>query len=202
MEKVNFPKNTLLYVNQAYLTVKMSKNFFYCDDYVLGKIVKSLNTPQDISSYILKDNVVKMFRPCYDPETGEFCSLHQTVGFLVVRGSPEEVLFNYGFNKEKSKVFYSHYWRKIPNSFSGTIFNRHRTMIESGEIEGEMSNIFFLPPLYNWQFRGHKQISEQRLNFSNRNYSTTVKQLKWNSFWSIQAWHLWYWKKHHERCSH
>ena len=135
-----------------------------------------------------------MVRPCYDPETDKFCSLHQTVGFLVVRGSPEEVLFNYGFNKEKSKVFYSHYWRKIPNSFSGTIFNRHRTMIESGEIEGEMSNIFFLPPLYNWQFRGHKQISEQRLNFSNRNHSTTVKQLKWNSFWSIQAWHLWYWK--------
>ena len=110
-----------------------------------------------------------MVRPCYDPETDKFCSLHQIVGFLVVRGSSEEVLFNYGFNKEKSKVFYSHYWRKIPNSFSGTIFNRHRTMIESGEIEGEMSNIFFLPPLYNWQFRGHKQISEQRLNFSNRN---------------------------------
>ena len=87
-----------------------------------------------------------MVRPRYDPETGEFKGLHKTVDFLVVGGSPEEVLFNYGFNKEKSKTLYSHYRKKIPNSFSGTIFNRHRAMIESGEVEGEFSNIFFFLP--------------------------------------------------------
>ena len=31
MEKVNFPENTLLYINQAFLTVKKNKNIFYCD---------------------------------------------------------------------------------------------------------------------------------------------------------------------------
>ena len=41
--------------------------------------------------------------------------------FLLYEGSPEEVLFNYGFYKEKSKILYSHYKRKIPNSFSGTV---------------------------------------------------------------------------------
>ena len=51
IEKVNFPKNTLLYVNQAYLTVKKNRKFSYCDYYVLGQIVQSSNTPQDISSY-------------------------------------------------------------------------------------------------------------------------------------------------------
>ena len=51
IEKVNFPKNTLLYVNQVYLTVKKNRKIFYCDYYVLGQIVQSSNTPQDISSY-------------------------------------------------------------------------------------------------------------------------------------------------------
>ena len=82
----------------------------------------------------------------YDLETGEFGGLYETVGFFVVRGSLEEVLLNYGFDKEKSKVLYSHYRRKIAKSFSGTTFNHHRTMVESGKVEGEMSNNFFFLP--------------------------------------------------------
>ena len=144
MEKVNFPENTLLYINQAFLTVKKNKIIFYCGYYVLGQIVEASNTPLDISSYTLKENEVKMVKPQQDPKTGEFKGLYKTVGFLVVRGSTEEVFFNYGYEKKKSKILYSHYRRKIPNFFSGTIFNRHRTMI--GEVEGKMSNIFFFLP--------------------------------------------------------
>ena len=62
---------------------------------------------------------------------------------LVVRGCPEEVFFSYGYDREKSKVLYSHNRKRILNSFSGTIFNRHRSMIESGEVEGDFSNIYF-----------------------------------------------------------
>ena len=87
-----------------------------------------------------------MVRPQYNPKTGEFKGLYETVGFLVVRGSPEEVFFNYGYDKEKPETLFSRYRRKIPNSFSRTIFNRHRTMIESGEVEVEMSNIFSSSP--------------------------------------------------------
>ena len=50
MEKVNFPENTLLYINQAFLTVKKNKKSFYCDYYVLIQIVQASNTLQDISS--------------------------------------------------------------------------------------------------------------------------------------------------------
>ena len=84
-----------------------------------------------------------MVRPCYDPKTGEFKGLQVTISFLVLRHSPEEVFFDYGYDCEKSKILYSHYRRRIPNSFSGTKFNRHGTTIESGQAEGNFSNIFF-----------------------------------------------------------
>ena len=62
-----------------------------------------------MSTYILKENEVKMVGPKYNPKTGEFLGLYENVGFIVVRGSPEEVFFNYGYDKEKSKVLYAHH---------------------------------------------------------------------------------------------
>ena len=84
-----------------------------------------------------------MIRPKYNAETREFLGLYETVGFMVVRGSPDEVFFNYGYDKDKSQVLYSHYRRRIPNSFCEIIFNRHRAMIKAGEIDSEFSNIYF-----------------------------------------------------------
>ena len=72
--------------------------------------------------------------------------LYETIAYIVVRGSSEEVYFSYGYDHEKSKKFYLHYRRRIPNYFSRTIFNRHRAMIESGKIEGNLSNIYFYLP--------------------------------------------------------
>ena len=109
----------------------------------MGQIVEAANPPEDISTYVLKENKVKMIRPKSNAETGEFLGLYETVRFMVVRGSPDEVFFNYGYSKDKSKVLYLYYRRRIPNSFSGTIFNRHREMIETGEIDSDFSNIYF-----------------------------------------------------------
>ena len=39
-----------------------------------------------------------------------------------------------------------YYKRRIPNSFCGTIFNRHRIQIKSGEIDGDSSKIYFFLP--------------------------------------------------------
>ena len=64
--------------------------------------------------------------------------------YLVVRGLPEEVFLNYRFDQEKSKVLYSYYRKRIPNSFSGTIFNRQFTMTENGKGEGDFSRIYFI----------------------------------------------------------
>ena len=120
-----------------------------------------------MSTYVLKENEVKIVRPKYNPETGEFLGLYETVGFMVVRGSPEEVFLNYGYDKEKSKVLYSHYRRRILNYFSGTIFNRHRVMSESGEADAKFSNIFFpLPSITDRNKEINKYLNEQCLNFS------------------------------------
>ena len=96
-----------------------------------------------MDSYELKDREVKMVRPNYNSKTGEFLGLYEAVGFLVVNGDAEEIFLNYDFDKEKSKALYSHYTRKIPNTFRGTKFNRQRTMIESGELDSEFSQLYF-----------------------------------------------------------
>ena len=72
MEKINFPENTLLYINQSCLTVNKYKKIFYCDFFMIAKIVASLDPPQDISSHTLKENEVKMVMLHYDPKTREF----------------------------------------------------------------------------------------------------------------------------------
>ena len=104
-----------------------------------------------------------MIRLPYDPKTGEFKGLYETIGYLVVKGSPEEVFFNYRFNCEKSKVLYLHYRRRIPNSFTRTIFNRHRTMIESGVVDGDFSNIYFFLPVITNRL---EEISQYLINVS------------------------------------
>ena len=75
--------------------------------------------------------------------------LYETIAYIVLRGSPEEVFFSYSYNHEKSKTLYLHYRRRIQNFFSGTIFNRHRAMIESGKVECNLSNIYFYLPSIN-----------------------------------------------------
>ena len=131
MEKVNYPENPLFYINQAYLTVKNNTKIFYCDYFILilGQIVESSNPLENISTYTLKEYFE------YNTSTGEFEGLYKTIGFLVVTGAPDEIFFNYGYDKNKSKVLYSHYRRKILSSFSSTIFNCHRSLIENGEAE-------------------------------------------------------------------
>ena len=66
MEKVNFPENTIFYFN--YLTVKKK---YYSDLFILGQIVEASNPPEDMSTYILKENKVYMVRLKYNPERGE-----------------------------------------------------------------------------------------------------------------------------------
>lgn len=112
----------------------------------MGQIVEALNPPQDMASYSLKEDEVKMVRPKYNIETGEFLGIYETVGYIIVRVSPEEVFFNISFDKEKSKFLYSHYRRRILNVFCRTMYNRHRTMVQSGELESDFSHLYFFLP--------------------------------------------------------
>ena len=116
---------------------------YYVDYFLIGQIIEASIPPENIDTYVCKEREVKLVRPKYDVSSGEFLGLHETVGFTVVRGDDDELFLNYGFNKEKLKVLYSHYRRLTPNSFGGTIFNHHRQMVESGELESEYSEFYF-----------------------------------------------------------
>ena len=121
----NLLEMTTFYVNQTYLSSKDNKKIYYTDVYIIGQVVPLLNAPEDLKHYQLKSDKVKLIKPKYDPVNGQFLGLINSLGYLTVRGDEQEHFFDYGFNKENSKILYSTHKMKIPNSFSTTIFNRY-----------------------------------------------------------------------------
>ena len=66
IHKKDFPKNTLIYINQAYLTVKDGDAMIYCDYIILGQIISLRNSPENLDEAIENDKtktLVKMFVP-------------------------------------------------------------------------------------------------------------------------------------------
>ena len=114
--------------------------------YILGQVVPLLNSPEDLENYELKSNEVKIIKPNYDPVSGEFLRLVECLRYLTAHGDEQEHCFDYGYNKENSKILNSMHKMKIPNSFSTTIFNRNKIQYESGAFsETDFSVFFFLP---------------------------------------------------------
>ena len=147
LEKANLPEMTIFYVNQAYLSYKGNKKIYYPDVYIIGQVVPLLNAPEDLQNYQLKTDEVKLIKPKYDPVSTQFLGLIQTLGYLTVCGDEQEYLFDYDFNKENSKILCSTHKMKITNSFTITIFNRHRIQCERGAFsETDFSNVFFFLP--------------------------------------------------------
>ena len=142
LKKVNYPESAILYVNQAYLTIKNYKKIYYADFQIIGQIIEALNPPEDVANYVCKEREVKFVRPRYNPTTGEFFNLYEQIGFLIVRGDEDEHFLNYGFDENKSKLLYSFYKRRIPNSFGGTLFTQHHIMFESGELNTDFSKVY------------------------------------------------------------
>ena len=153
LEEVNFPENSLFYINQAYLTIQKSKKIFYGDYCLIGQAHESVNPPSGIQNYQCKDDEVKYYRPKYDKDTGKFLGLYEAVGFLVVREDPFEVFLLYGYNATKSKILYSTYKQKISSSFSGTLFSRHIKLIENSD-DLKMSQLFFSSLLLRTEVKG------------------------------------------------
>ena len=64
--KKDFPENALVYINQAYLTVKDGKVMIYCDYVILSQLIALKNPPEDLDEAIKNDNtntLTKMFVP-------------------------------------------------------------------------------------------------------------------------------------------
>ena len=77
MSKVNCPVNTIIYIDQAYLTVKNNKKMYYADIFFGGgQVTEALIPPENISNYVCKEREVKLVSPRYDPSTGGFLGLN------------------------------------------------------------------------------------------------------------------------------
>ena len=73
LEKVNLPENTLIYINQSYLsTIKSGDIAMYNHNFILGQLITAANQPTDIENYVCNDNEVNLFCCIYDLATGEF----------------------------------------------------------------------------------------------------------------------------------
>ena len=116
---------------------------YYGDHFLTGQIIEAINPPEDIANYVCKDCEVKYCRSRHDVSTGQFLGFCETARFLVVRGENDEHFLNDGFCEENSKVLYSYYKRRIPNSFAGTLFNRHRLLFETIHNPGHNTLTFF-----------------------------------------------------------
>ena len=110
------------------------------------RLNEALNPPEDLSPYEFKDWEVKLFRQRYDPITGTFLGLYETLGYIMVRGDADEHFLDYGYSKKDSKILHSFHKKRMPNSFSGTFFNRHRIQYESGALQTDFSQIFYFLP--------------------------------------------------------
>ena len=53
---------------------------------------------------------------------------------------------DYEFCKQNSKILYSYHKKRIPSLFSGTFFNRHKMMFETGSLQTTLSNVFYFLP--------------------------------------------------------
>ena len=129
-KKTNLSENSILYINQIYQSYNDKKKVFYSDYYLLEQVNQCLNPSEYLEKYEFQSNEAKLFRPKYDTLTGEFLGLYETLEYLTVRSDRGECFFDYGYSKENSKILYSHHKMRIPNSFSGPMFNRHRIQFE------------------------------------------------------------------------
>ena len=124
-----------------------NKKIYYADMFLIGQVNECLNPPEDLHSYECGDREVKMYRPKYDKMMSAFLGLYETLGYIMVRGDPQEHFLDYGSCKKNSKILYSHYKKPIPSSFSGTFFNRDRIQYESWVFPGlSFSNIYYFLP--------------------------------------------------------
>ena len=66
----------------------------------------------------------------------------------MVRGDNDECFLDYGYSKQNPKILHSYHRKRMPNSFSGTFFNRHCIQYESGALNTDFSKIYlFLPSI-------------------------------------------------------
>ena len=106
IEKVNIPENTLLYVNQGFIsTVKNGDLAMYVHNFIIGQLLVAANQPEDISQYQCKENETKLLTCVYDLESGKFKGLRLMLAYIIIRGDEDEVFFSMATVKINLKFF-------------------------------------------------------------------------------------------------
>ena len=134
LHKKDFPENSLIYVNQAYISSKDGEAVIYCDYVVLGQLLVLKNPPAsepENSSYL------KLYSPSYEREQGRFLGIKEYLAYIMIRGYEDECFYTYGFDPKKSSI--------LPNVFKRTAFNCH-DLLSVTESKSTLSNIFFFLP--------------------------------------------------------
>ena len=87
IEKVNIPENTLIYINQGFIsTVKNGDLAMYAHNFIIGQLLVAANQPEDISQYECKENETKLLTCVYDLESGKFKGLRLMLAYIIIRG--------------------------------------------------------------------------------------------------------------------
>ena len=147
IEKANVPENTLLYINQGFIsTVKNGELAMYVHNFITGQLIVAANQPADINEYSFKENEVKLLCCVYDLETGNFKGLRAILTYIVLRGDSDEVFFSYGYSKAKSSVLYSYAKQQIPDTFIATSFKRHFQEVVNEKRNEDYSKMFYYLP--------------------------------------------------------
>ena len=143
VDKESMLGNSIIYMNQGYQPWKDNKKIYYADYFLIGQVNESLNPPENLETYEFKGREVKMFPPRYDNVTGHFQGLYEFLGYIMVRRDADEHFLDYGYSKQNSKILRSFHKKRMPNSFSGTFFNRHKIQHESGALQTNFSRIYY-----------------------------------------------------------
>ena len=171
LEKVNIPENSLIYVNQGFLsTVKNGEIAMYFHNFIIGQMIIAANQPKDILNYVCLEKEVKLLSCVYDIETGQFKGIREQMAFIVLRGDVDETFLSYGFDKQKSKLLYSFSKQQIPNAFVSVAFKKHFQRIMSNERDESSSLFYFLPS----QSDRKEEINQHKNNVSLSPIDVTV----------------------------
>ena len=147
IEKVNIPENTLLYINQGFIsTVKNGDLAMYVHNFIVGQLLVAANQPDDITTYSCKENEVKLLTCVYDLESGKFKGLRLMLAYIIIRGDDDEVFFSYGYSKSKSTVLYSYSKQQIPDTFISTSFKKHFQEVVNEKKDEDYSHMFYYLP--------------------------------------------------------
>ena len=106
--KPNFPENTLVYINQGSISAVKGGHAIYLEFVIRGQLMPVANPDPQINfeNHQFKDHEACLFVPIYNKATGMYGGLTKKLAHITLRGDVNERFYSYGFNKEKSTLWY------------------------------------------------------------------------------------------------